>query len=137
MSQDTEKANAEKGKTGKLRIEAKIPDSVIIVNQPAVRTFSTGGGHLPGDTLVEGDQKNCDQEVAGLSTGESEFGGQAAPGDAGSWYSPVHGQSAIRDSGSLAEHAPREGAGKPPCARADQEHRRLQSGEDAGSRATS
>jgi xanthine dehydrogenase YagR molybdenum-binding subunit len=29
----------------------------IIVNQPMVRTFSTGGGHGPEDTLVEGDDK--------------------------------------------------------------------------------
>src|SRR5204862_5375662 len=27
------------------------------VKQPMVRNFSTGGGHLPGDTLVEGDDK--------------------------------------------------------------------------------
>ena len=31
--------------------------SVIIVNQPMVRDFSTGGGHGPEDTLVEGDDK--------------------------------------------------------------------------------
>jgi CO/xanthine dehydrogenase Mo-binding subunit len=46
-----------KGQSGKLRIEAKIPDSVIIVNQPAVRDFSTGGGHGPEQTLTEGDDK--------------------------------------------------------------------------------
>src|ERR1041385_4954594 len=40
----------------KARIEAK-PHSVIVVNQPMVRNFSTGGGHLPGDTIVEGDAK--------------------------------------------------------------------------------
>jgi CO/xanthine dehydrogenase Mo-binding subunit len=33
------------------------PESVIHVKQPMVREFSTGGGHLPGDTLVEGDEK--------------------------------------------------------------------------------
>ena len=32
-------------------------DSVIQIKQPMVRTFSTGGGHSPGDTLVEGDKK--------------------------------------------------------------------------------
>src|SRR5687767_1696380 len=32
-------------------------ESVIQVKLPAVRDYSTGGGHLPGDTLVEGDQK--------------------------------------------------------------------------------
>ena len=37
-----------------MKIEAK-PHSVIVINQPMVRNFSTGGGHSPGDTLVEGD----------------------------------------------------------------------------------
>src|SRR5437764_14745464 len=37
-----------------MKIEAK-PQSVIVINQPMVRNFSTGGGHSPGDTLVEGD----------------------------------------------------------------------------------
>jgi CO/xanthine dehydrogenase Mo-binding subunit len=40
----------------KEQIEAK-PHAVIIVDQPMVRDFSTGGGHGPGDTLVEGDDK--------------------------------------------------------------------------------
>jgi len=40
----------------KEKIEAK-PEHVIIVNQPMVRNFSTGGGHSPEDTLVEGDSK--------------------------------------------------------------------------------
>lgn len=44
--------------TSKMKIEAKPEEnSVIIINQPMVRDFSTGGGHLPGDTLVEGDEK--------------------------------------------------------------------------------
>src|SRR3989338_664731 len=38
------------------KIEPK-PESVIVIQQPLVRDFSTGGGHLPGDTLVEGDEK--------------------------------------------------------------------------------
>lgn len=33
------------------------PHKAIVVNQPMVRTFSTGGGHGPEDTLVEGDDK--------------------------------------------------------------------------------
>ncbi len=52
MSQETEKS-----KNGKQIIKASAPESLIIVNQPAVRTFSTGGGHGPEDTLVEGDDK--------------------------------------------------------------------------------
>src|SRR2546425_13367147 len=46
----------QKAKTPKLKIEPHL-HSAIIVNQPMVRNFSTGGGHLPGDTLVEGDDK--------------------------------------------------------------------------------
>src|SRR5262245_34600737 len=38
------------------KIEAK-PHSIIQIKQPMVRSFSTGGGHLPGDELVEGDEK--------------------------------------------------------------------------------
>ncbi|MBV9508222.1 MAG: molybdopterin-dependent oxidoreductase [Acidobacteriia bacterium] len=34
-------------------IEAK-PESIIQIKQPMVRTYSTNGGHLPGDELVEG-----------------------------------------------------------------------------------
>ena len=33
------------------------PEQCIIINQPIVRTFSTGGGHGPEDTLTEGDLK--------------------------------------------------------------------------------
>src|SRR5579864_4845824 len=40
----------------KEKLEAK-PESCVIINQPMVRDFSTGGGHQPGDTLVEGDAK--------------------------------------------------------------------------------
>ncbi len=41
---------------GKERLGTE-PESCIIINQPMVRDFSTGGGHGPEDTLVEGDQK--------------------------------------------------------------------------------
>ena len=40
----------------KQKIEAK-PEHVIMVNQPMVRDFSTGGGHGPEDVLVEGNSK--------------------------------------------------------------------------------
>ena len=33
------------------------PEKAIIINQPAVRNYSTGGGHGPEDVLVEGDDK--------------------------------------------------------------------------------
>src|SRR5438270_13918004 len=48
--------NQKSNQKPKEKIEAK-PEHVIIVNQPMVRTFSTGGGHGPEDTLVEGDRK--------------------------------------------------------------------------------
>ena len=40
----------------KTKLEPK-PESAVIINQPMVRNFSTGGGHGPEDTLVEGDSK--------------------------------------------------------------------------------
>ena len=43
-------------KKQKEKLESK-PELCVIVDQPMVRDFSTGGGHLPGDTLVEGDLK--------------------------------------------------------------------------------
>jgi hypothetical protein len=33
------------------------PDRCVVIHQPQVRTFSTGGGHGPEPVLVEGDQK--------------------------------------------------------------------------------
>src|SRR5579871_6690661 len=57
MSQNTGSSNTDKPKGAKQLIEAKVPDSVIIVNQPMVRDFSTGGGHGPEQTLTEGDDK--------------------------------------------------------------------------------
>jgi len=38
------------------KLEAK-PESSIVIRQPMVRNFSTGGGHGPEDTIVEGDGK--------------------------------------------------------------------------------
>src|SRR5436309_15985917 len=40
----------------RLKIEPKL-ESAIVIRQPTVRNFSTGGGHLPGDVIIEGDQK--------------------------------------------------------------------------------
>ena len=49
-------SQTQRPRTPKRKIEAGL-HSAIIVNQPMVRNFSTGGGHSPGDTLVEGDEK--------------------------------------------------------------------------------
>ncbi len=40
---------------GTPKIESAL-HSALVINQPMVRDFSTGGGHLPGDELVEGDE---------------------------------------------------------------------------------
>jgi hypothetical protein len=58
--------SGESGKRGKeggihmSQLKTKIaaaPHATIVIQQPMVRTFSTGGGHGPEDTLVEGDEK--------------------------------------------------------------------------------
>src|SRR2546425_13051230 len=48
----------------KLKIEPKL-ESTIVIRQPTVRNFSTGGGHLPGDVIIEGDQKNVTKKRQG------------------------------------------------------------------------
>ena len=49
-------------RTAKQKLAAKqklepTPESCIIIDQPLVRDYSTGGGHGPEETLVEGDEK--------------------------------------------------------------------------------
>jgi CO/xanthine dehydrogenase Mo-binding subunit len=46
------------------KIEAKLHHSTII-SLPHERNYSTGGGHLPGDTLVEGDKKTVTRKWQG------------------------------------------------------------------------
>jgi hypothetical protein len=48
----------------KTKIEAK-PHAVVMIHQPMVRDFSTGGGHGPGDVLIEGDEKIATQKWQG------------------------------------------------------------------------
>ena len=48
--------NRQNSQTPKEKIYSH-PHATIVVNQPMVRTYSTGGGHGPEDTLVEGDEK--------------------------------------------------------------------------------
>jgi len=43
-------------RTPKEKLEMK-PHNAIVIDLPMVRNFSTGGGHGPEDTLVEGDEK--------------------------------------------------------------------------------
>ena len=54
----------------KLQIKAE-PENCIIVNQPIVRNFSTGGGHGPERHADRGRREAGDQEVAGLPSATS------------------------------------------------------------------
>jgi CO/xanthine dehydrogenase Mo-binding subunit len=62
----------------KTKIESA-PESVIHVKQPMVREFSTGGGHLPGDTLVEGDEKIVTKKWQGYPPENLHVIGKAMP----------------------------------------------------------
>src|SRR6266404_8133341 len=68
----------QKPKTPKKKIEPHL-HSAIIVNQPMVRDFSTGGGHLPGDTLVEGDQKIVTRKWQGYPPENLKVVGKSMP----------------------------------------------------------
>ncbi len=48
----------------KITIDAE-PESIIQIKQPMVRNFSTSGGHLPGDELLEGAQKTVTKKWQG------------------------------------------------------------------------
>src|SRR5580700_5999505 len=75
MSQNTEKT-----KTAKIKLEAKPdPSTIIVINQPMVRDFSTGGGHLPGDTLVEGDEKIVTKKWQGYAPDNLHVIGKSMP----------------------------------------------------------
>ena len=62
----------------KTKIEAT-PHSVVVVNQPMVRDFSTGGGHGPGDTLIEGDEKLVTKKWQGYPPANLNVLGTAMP----------------------------------------------------------
>src|SRR3989338_981792 len=61
-----------------IKIEPK-PESVIVINQPLVRDFSTGGGHLPGDRLVEGDEKIVTKKWQGYPPENLKVVGKSMP----------------------------------------------------------
>jgi hypothetical protein len=45
--------NTSQNKKPKEKLGPRLENSIVI-NQPTVRDYSTGGGHLPGDTIIEG-----------------------------------------------------------------------------------
>ncbi len=68
MSQDTEK----------MKIESR-PHSTVVISQPMVRDYSTGGGHLAGDTLIEGDERIVTQKWQGYPPENLNVIGQSMP----------------------------------------------------------
>ena len=70
MSQNQSKA--------KTKIEPRM-ESVIQVKLPMVRDFSTGGGHGPEDTLVEGDQKIVTKKWQGYPPASLNVVGKPMP----------------------------------------------------------
>ncbi len=62
----------------KTKIEPSM-ESVIQIKQPMVRNFSTGGGHLPGDELVEGDEKIVTKKWQGYAPENLNVVGKPLP----------------------------------------------------------
>ena len=60
------------------KIEAT-PHSTVVINQPMVRDYSTGGGHLPGDTLVEGDERIVTRKWQGYPPEDLNVVGKPMP----------------------------------------------------------
>src|SRR5439155_1055094 len=49
------------------------------IRQPTVRNFSTGGGHLPGDVIIEGDQKIVTKKWQGYPPENLKVVGKTLP----------------------------------------------------------
>ncbi len=62
----------------KLQIKAE-PDNCIVVNQPVVRNFSTGGGHGPEPVLIEGDEDSLRPEWRGYPPDKCKLVGTSHP----------------------------------------------------------
>ena len=62
----------------KTKIEPKM-ESVIQIKQPMVRNFSTGGGHLAGDTIIEGDAKIVTKKWQGYPPENLNVVGKSIP----------------------------------------------------------
>jgi CO/xanthine dehydrogenase Mo-binding subunit len=67
-----------KPQNAKERLQGK-PESTIVVRQPMVRNFSTGGGHGPEDTIVEGDSKLVTKKWQGYPPENLKVIGQSMP----------------------------------------------------------
>ena len=76
----------------KFKIEAK-PHNSVVINQPMVRTYSTGGGHGPEDTLVEGDEKIVTKKWQGYPPENLNLVGHPRPPDIRLLAEKVRGDS--------------------------------------------
>jgi len=64
----------------KIQLKAEVdPSTIIIVNQPMVRDFSTGGGHHAGDTIIEGDTKIVTRKWQGYPPQNLNLIGKSRP----------------------------------------------------------
>ncbi len=63
---------------GKTKIQPT-PLHSIVINQPMVRDYSTGGGHLPGDELVEGDERIVTKKWQGYPPENLNIVGKPVP----------------------------------------------------------
>ena len=119
---------------GEKRAIEPTPASIIEIKQPMVRDYSTNGGHLPGDELIEGPHKTVTKKWQGYPPENLNVIGKAHACAARSLHPPVHRQSPIRQPGLVPRSAVRGVSHLPASARAPQEHRHIQGRKDAGRR---
>src|SRR5439155_24305175 len=62
----------------KTKLESKT-ESTIVIKQPMVRDFSTGGGHGPGNELIEGDAKIVTKKWQGYAPENLNVIGKSMP----------------------------------------------------------
>src|SRR5438046_9293188 len=70
MSQNTQRP--------KTKLESRV-ESVVQVKLPMVRNFSTGGGHGPEDTLIEGDEQIVTKKWQGYPPANLNIVGKPMP----------------------------------------------------------
>ena len=94
------------------------PDSVVHIKMPMVRDYSTTGGHLPGDEVIEGASKTVTKKWQGYPPENLNVLGKPLPPLPEVCHSEVHRQSAIREPrlvpGSAVREVPHVAA--PACA---------------------
>ncbi len=115
----------------KISIEAK-PESIIEIHQPMVRDFSTSGGHLPGNELVEGPQKTITKKWQGYPPENLHVLGKAMPALPEVSIPRFTGKAQYASRVWFPEPALCEVPHLSASARQDQKPGYIQGGEDAG-----